>query len=115
MPGGVKVARRPVKPFGVGASPTLAANLWKAGRYKLAAPVSKTGSESGAGSVTRAFRHLNHQTSGDQHDHSPIPSAMVAEQVAETCGVKTSDRKQKRPTGPADAYKYKAINPIRGW
>ncbi len=27
MPGGVKVARRPVKPFGVGASPTLAANF----------------------------------------------------------------------------------------
>ena len=70
LPGGVKVARRPVKPFGVGASPTLAANfqgvmsaadglvrneevagatpatltIWKAGRYKLAAPVLKTGS-----------------------------------------------------------------------
>ena len=27
LPGGVKVARRPVKPFGVGASPTLAATL----------------------------------------------------------------------------------------
>src|SRR5882724_2220392 len=27
MPDSVKVARRPVKPFGVGASPTLAANL----------------------------------------------------------------------------------------
>jgi hypothetical protein len=26
LPGGVKVARRPVKPFGVGASPTLATN-----------------------------------------------------------------------------------------
>ena len=75
LPGGVKVARRPVKPFGVGASPTLAAilneewggwgvrnaeshagpsviphsafripHLRKAGRYKLAAPVPKTGS-----------------------------------------------------------------------
>ena len=76
LPGGVKVARRPVKPFGVGASPTLAAifqgvmsaadgrlhaatsserggrrcnschpdHSWKAGRYKLAAPVLKTGS-----------------------------------------------------------------------
>ena len=44
LPGGVKVARRFVKPHGVGASPTLAANFWKAGRYKLAAPVSKTGS-----------------------------------------------------------------------
>ena len=41
LPGGVKVARRPVKPFGVGASPTLAApfqlqmgdcRFWKAGR-----------------------------------------------------------------------------------
>ena len=29
----VKVARRLVNPFGVGASPTLAAILWKAGRY----------------------------------------------------------------------------------
>src|SRR5712672_1667868 len=65
MPGGVKVARRFVKPHGVGASPTLAAslnaergvenilhsafsilNLGRAGRYKLAAPVSKTGSAS---------------------------------------------------------------------
>ena len=44
MPGSVKVARRFVKPHGVGASPTLAANFRKAGRYKLAAPVSKTGS-----------------------------------------------------------------------
>ena len=46
LPGGVKVARRFVKPHGVGASPTLAANLRKAGRYKLAAPVSKIGSAS---------------------------------------------------------------------
>ncbi len=93
LPGSVKVARRPVKPFGVGASPTLAAIfqgvmsaadglvrnqeaagacisrnelpapgnrlaglgkpthatltiLWKAGRFKLAAPVLKTGSAS---------------------------------------------------------------------
>src|SRR5882762_6333709 len=70
LPGGVKVARRFVKPHGVGASPTLAANsgcivssrrpcserggrrcnschpdhFWEAGRYKLAAPVLKTGS-----------------------------------------------------------------------
>src|SRR5437764_14695842 len=46
LPGGVKVARRFVKPHGVGASPTLAAIIWKAGRYKLAAPVLKTGSAS---------------------------------------------------------------------
>ena len=32
LPDSVKVARRPVKPGGVGASPTLAANFWKAGR-----------------------------------------------------------------------------------
>ena len=44
LPGSVKVACRPVKPGGVGASPTLAAKFWKAGRYKLAAPVLKTGS-----------------------------------------------------------------------
>ena len=43
MLGGVKVARRFVKPHGAGASPALAANFRKAGRYKLAAPVSKSG------------------------------------------------------------------------
>jgi hypothetical protein len=33
LPDSVKVARRPVKPRGVGASPTLAANFWKAVRH----------------------------------------------------------------------------------
>ena len=70
LPGSVKVAWRPVKPFGVGASPTLAANLWKAGRYKLAAPVSKTGSvRNGGGRATHAFRHFNHQTRRAHHDN----------------------------------------------
>ena len=77
LPDGVKVARRPVKPGGVGASPTLAANFWKAGRYKLAAPVSKTGSvftEAGALPAPSA----NPQPSTDQsHDDQP-PIAKVA-------------------------------------
>ena len=64
LPGSVKVARRPVKPRSVGASPTLAAKLRKAGGYKLDAPVPKTGSaraEVGAipgGRLQRPFRHL---------------------------------------------------------
>ena len=68
LPGGVKVARRFVKPHGVGASPTLAANFWKAGRYKLAALVSKTRSARHRGrSITDAFRQFsstrqNHET-----------------------------------------------------
>jgi hypothetical protein len=104
LPGGVKVARRPVKPFGVGASPTLAANLnGKAGRYKLAAPVPKTGSATPRPEHYRRLPPFNHQTSGDMYDDSPIPTAVAEEQVAETCSFKTHSRKQKGTTGPADA------------
>src|SRR5439155_16235735 len=36
-------------------------HFWKAGRYKLAAPVSKTGSAQTRGrSITDAFRHFGH-------------------------------------------------------
>src|SRR5262245_30026857 len=45
LPGGVKVARRPVKPL-VLVRVQVWQPIWKAGRYKLAAPVSKTGSAS---------------------------------------------------------------------
>ena len=84
LPGSVKVARRSVKPFGVGASPTLAANFWKAGRYKLAAPVSKTGSAyRGDWSVTSAFRQFNHQPNHN-HDHQPILAEVAGEEIRQT-------------------------------
>ena len=86
LPGSVKVARRPVKPFGVGASPTLAAILRKAGRYKLAAPVSKTGSvDTEVGALPTPSANSQPLTSGDQHDHSPVHTTVAAEQMAESC------------------------------
>jgi hypothetical protein len=56
LPGGVKVARRFVKPHGVGASPTLAAKFGRQAemvpvRKHLAAPVPKTGSASPVGAL----------------------------------------------------------------
>src|SRR5580658_9799253 len=72
LPGGVKGARRFVKPHGVGASPTLAANLRKAGRYKLAAPVPKTGSAHTRGrSITDAFRQFQ-----NINKRNPVKSVM---------------------------------------
>ena len=102
LPGSVKVARRPVKPFGVGASPTLAANLWKAGRYKLAAPVSKTGSvttEVGALPTPSATLTLN---SGDQYDHSQYyRSGCGADAEARSAEAKSSKKdRQVLPTLP---------------
>src|ERR1039457_6600731 len=60
LPGGVKVARRPVKPLVLVRVQVWQPNLRKAGRYKLAAPVSQTGSgQTRGGRPTHAFRHLN--------------------------------------------------------
>ena len=83
-------------------------NLRKAGRYKLAAPVSKTGSvrtEVGALPTPSATFTIK---PGDPYDHSPIPTAMAAEQVAETRAPETDNRKEERPTSPADAAERKA-------
>ena len=113
LPGGVKVARRFVKPHGVGASPTLAANSQgvmsaadglvrneevagatpatltisrKAGRYRLAAPVSKTGSgPTGDRSVTDAFRHLPTLNERKSHEtHSPLSKPIALSQELQT-------------------------------
>jgi hypothetical protein len=85
LPGGVKEARRPVKPRDVGASPTLAAILRKAGRYKLAAPVSKTGSvHTEVGALPTPSANSQTSTSGNQYDDSSIPTTVAAEQIAET-------------------------------
>src|SRR5271157_3028232 len=86
LPGGVKVARRPVKPGGVGASPTLAANLiWKAGRYKLAAPVSKTGSASPRSEHYRRLPpFLNPQRRQNHETCHPLPKPVALPQELQT-------------------------------
>ena len=104
LPGSVKVARRPVKPRGVGASPTLAAILWKAGRYKLAAPVSKTGSvTTEVGALPTPSANSQTSTEGDQHDHSPTHTSVAADQMAESCSTEAQDRRQEGTTGPSGA------------
>src|SRR6266496_3965195 len=104
LPGSVKVARRPVKPFGVGASPTLAAifqgvmsaadGLVRNEEVAGATPATLTilGRQADISwlhlsrkqdrhrrgrSVTDAFRQFNHQPAGDHHDPQPILAAVV--------------------------------------
>src|SRR5881409_2480849 len=87
LPGSVKVARRPVKPLvlvrvqvwqpfsgcnvssrrpcsergGRRCNSCHPDHFWKAGRYKLAAPVSKTGSaQTEVGALPTPFRHFGH-------------------------------------------------------
>ena len=108
LPGGVKVARRPVKPFGVGASPTLAANfqgvmsaadgLVRNEEVAGATPATLTilGRQADMSwlhlsrkqdrhrrgrSVTDAFRQFNHQPTGEHHDYQPIPAAVVGPKI----------------------------------
>ncbi len=70
LPGSVKVARRPVKPRGVGASPTLAANSGRQADMSWLHLSRKQGPIFGAGSMTRAFRQfriLNERKSYEAH------------------------------------------------
>ncbi len=79
LPGGVKVARRPVKPLVL-----VRVQVWqpisrKAGRYKLAAPVPKTGSAQTRGrSVTDAFRQFQTHNERKPHEIHCSPSKPVA-------------------------------------
>jgi len=106
--------------------------LWKAGRYKLAAPVSKTGPASPGRERYSRLPPLNHQTKGAHHDqHSSIHTAVAAEQVAATrlaadTNVNKKDRqvlptlpKQERPripwqddNSPRDIECCGACNPV---
>src|SRR5580698_6439597 len=96
LPGSVKVARRSVKPFGVGASPTLAANSRKAGRYKLAASVPKTESaKPGGRSVTDAFRQcltLNRRKSHETDCSLSKPVALSPELQTSSHHANPADR-----------------------
>jgi hypothetical protein len=111
LPGSVKVARRPVKPFGVGASPTLAANLRKAGRYKLAAPVSKTGSDLRSREHYPGLPPFNYQPKGAHHDnHSSIRAEMATREAAKAHRAETKNRQQEGPTGPPNAVEPDALS-----
>ena len=79
--------------------------LRKAGRYKLAAPVPKTGSALPRPEHYRRLPPFNHQPAGDPYDHSPVPSAVAAEQVVQTSTAKADNRKQERPTSPPNTAK----------
>jgi hypothetical protein len=88
LPGGVKVARRPVKPLVLVRVQVWQPFIRKAGRYKLAAPVPKTGSAQTRGrSVTDAFRHLNLNERKIHETRSPLskPIALSQELQAATC------------------------------
>ena len=57
LPGSVKVARRPVKPGGVGASPTLAANFGRQADISWLHLSRKQDRHRRGRSITDAFRH----------------------------------------------------------
>ena len=65
LPGGVKVARRPVKPFGVGASPTLAANFQ--GVMSAADGLHRKEEDAGATPATLTI------SDGWQSSNAPVP------------------------------------------
>ena len=114
MPGSVKVARRPVKPFGVGASPTLAANLWKAGRYKLAAPVSKTGSvRTEVGALPTPSATLTIKSKEPHHDnHSSIRAEVAASEAAKARTAEANNHKQKEASASADPAEPDALSDL---
>ena len=76
-----QVARRPVKPLVLVRVQVWQPNLRKAGRYKLAAPVSKTGSaQTRGGRATHAFRHLN---LNERKPHEKRPSLSKSTSLAQ--------------------------------
>ena len=69
LPGGVKVARRPVKPFGVGASPTLAANFGRQADISwLHLSRKQDPLDAEAGAIPAPSAKINHQPI-QTHDH----------------------------------------------
>jgi len=73
----------------------------------------KQGPTFGAGSITRAFRHLNHQTRGAHHDnHSSIRAEMAASEAAKAHAAETSNRKQEEATASADSAEPDAFSDL---
>ncbi len=119
LPGSVKVARRPVKPESVGASPTLAATLRKAGRYKLAALVPKTRPvQTGVGALPTPSANIQPKNYYETRHSLPKPIALSQELSAHqklssqfnrtSCSSKAEHPPDKRE----NAERYRAGRPF---
>lgn len=136
LPGGVKVARRPVKPFGVGASPTLAAtfqgvmsaadglvrNQEAAGATPATLTISgrqadiswlhlsrKQDRHRRGRSVTDAFRHFNHQPTGDHHDPQPLPAVVVGPKTGQAPTAQNHMSANEASSASADAAQSEKV------
>jgi hypothetical protein len=58
-------------------------------------------------SVTDAFRHLNHQPTGDHHDHQPIPAAVVGPKIDQAATAKNHLPTNEAPPDSADLAENK--------
>ena len=87
--------------------------FWKAGRYKLAAPVPKTGSALPRPEHYRRLPPFNHQTRGAHHDNRSSIRAEVATRAATKAhNAKTKSRQQEGPTGPPNAAEPVALSDL---
>jgi hypothetical protein len=80
--------------------------LRKAGRYKLAAPVSKTGSvttEVGALPTPSATISIQPSTPTHQYDYCPIPTALAAEPIPAARSAERQNPQQEGSTDTSDA------------
>ena len=86
----------------------------KAGRYKLAAPVSKTGSvTTEVGALPTPSANFNHQPREPPYDNnSPAHTAVAAGQTPKARTAKVKDRQQEGPTGPANAAEADALSDL---
>ena len=115
LPGGVKVARRPVKPLVLVRVQVWQPILRKAGRYKLAAPVPKTGSAQTRGrSVTDAFRQfqtLNERKSHEIHCALSKPVALAQELQTKSGHANPAHREAEHRVPPRETVRLEtAIN-----
>ena len=106
LPGGVKVARRPVKPLVLVRVQVWQPILRRAGRYKLAAPVPKTGSAQTRGrSITdalRQFQTLNERKSHEIHCPLSKPVALSQELQAKSCHPNPANREAEHRFPPGE-------------
>ena len=101
LPGGVKVARRPVKPFGVGASPTLAAILEN--RIGIA--------EVGALPTPSANLTINQRKSHETRSPLPKPIALSQELQTESRHANTATAAAEPRVPPREpVWREAAIN-----
>ena len=88
-------------------------HFWKAGSYKLGAPVPKTGSPLPRPEHYRRLPPFNHQTRGVHHDnHSSIRAEVATRPATKAHTGKTKSRHQEGPTGPPNAAEPVALSDL---